>query len=183
MSRLAKQFRPLNLIIAILLLLVATGGFLWRKHQIDARKPASVRPEDPSTHVFDYGRLLSAAEPDLNRTMAHVKDTYGIETIVVTVATVPDELTLPELARRLSDNWQIGGALDGRGILILAAAEARRVYLDIGSGLSDRFTDAFRRQIQDWPWQTYFEEGSVADGIRRALAQVEAGARQVTPPE
>jgi uncharacterized membrane protein YgcG len=182
MSRLAKPFRPLNLIITILLLLVATGGFLWRSHQIDARKPAAARPEGPSTHIFDYGRLLMDAEPDLNRAMAHVKDTYGIETIVVTVATVPDELTLPELARRLSDNWQVGATLDGRGVLILAASDARQVHLEIGPGLSDRFTDAFRRRIQAWPWQTYFNDGSVADGIKHALEQIETSARQAEDP-
>jgi uncharacterized membrane protein YgcG len=182
MPRLAERFRPLNLIIAILLLLVATGGFLWRTHQINARKPAPDRPADPSIHVFDYGRLLSDADADLNRTIEKVKDKYGIETIVVTVAAIPDELTLPDLARRLNDNWQIGEGLNGRGILILAAADARQVHLEIGSGLSGRFADAFRHQIEEWPWQTYFKEGSVAEGIRRVLAQVEISARQVEAP-
>jgi uncharacterized membrane protein YgcG len=182
MPRLAERFKPLNLILTILLLVVATGGFFWRSHQINARKPSSSRPDKQSTHIFDYARLLSNAEPDLNRAIVHLKDTCDIEPIVVTVTTVPDELTLPELARRLIEDWQIGANLNGRGILILAASDVRQVHLAVGSGLFDTFTDSFRRQIQEWPWQTYFEDGSVPDGLRRALAQIETRARQVKGP-
>jgi uncharacterized membrane protein YgcG len=182
MPRLAERFRPLNLVLAMLLLVVTAGGFFWRSHQINARKPASSRPDEQSTYIFDYARLLSNAEPELNRAIVHLKDTYDIEPIVVTVTTIPDELTLPELARRLIEDWQIGANPDGRGILILAASDVRRVHLAVGPGLFETFTDSFRRQIQDWPWQNYFEDGSVPGGLRRALAQIETRARQVRGP-
>ena len=125
MTRPAGQFKPKNLTVAALLFILAAGGFLWRSHQISAGQPSPARPPDKTGFVFDYARLLSDAEVDLNRTCKSLEETYAIETIVVTTEGIPDEFSMAELARRLIENWQIGGSLNGRGILILAASGDR----------------------------------------------------------
>ena len=179
MARLAGQFKPLNLCIAAVLLLLAAGGFLWRSHQMDVLRLATDRPADKTTSVFDYARLLSDKELDLNRVLKKLRDIYGIETVVVTVEDIPDEVTASELARRLIENWQIGRARNGRGILILAATNARQLQLSVTAGLDRFFSDEFRRHIQDWPWHEYFNSNQISSGITGAVKQIEKRARLI----
>ena len=94
MTRLAKQFKPLNLTAAVLLLLMAAGGFLWRSQQISNDILGETRPSDPTTLVFDYARLLSENEPSLNRALKSLNEAHELETIIVTVENIPDELTM-----------------------------------------------------------------------------------------
>ena len=179
MTRLAKQFKPLNLAVAALLLLLAAGGFLWRSHQISSSTVASTRPTDQTTLVFDYARLLTESEADLNQTLRIQKQAYEIEIAVVTVEEIPDGMTLEALAGQLLGDWDIGRQQNGKGILILAASNARKVQLSVTAGLINAFPDSFLRQIQKWPWQTYFHQKELSKGINRLLSEIEARAEKI----
>ena len=179
MARLAKQFKPLNLTVAALLLLMAAGGFLWRNQQISTGILEKTRPADQTTLVFDYARLLRENEADLSRRLERIGKTYDVETVVVTVEDLPDQLTLDALAGQLMETWDIGRTRNGHGILILAASNARKVRLSVTAELVYAFPDSFLNQIQDWPWQTYFQKRELYTGIIRVLGDIESRARQV----
>ena len=183
MPRLAKQFKPLNLAIAAILLLLAAGGFLWRSQQMSSGIPDAPRPAGQTSGIYDYARLLSGNETRLNQVLKKHDEAYEIETVVVTAAEIPAGMTSMALAEQLLVNWNIGKARNGRGILILAVSDVREVHLSVTATLASAFPEYLLREIQQWPWQAYFQKKNLSDGLYRVLAHIEAEYRKIDRPE
>lgn len=178
MRRLAGQFKPLNLTIAAVLLLMAAGGFLWRSNQMSAVKLAAERPPGPTAFVYDYAKILTTPPTELNLSLQRLQQTQNIETIIVTFGKKPDGMPLAQLARKLIDNWQIGETYQERGLLLLIAAEGRKMQIGVRAGLTEIFTDTFCRHIQDWRWRPILDAGETYAALLKVVAEIETRAQQ-----
>ena len=183
MTRLAEQFKPLNLAIAAVLLILAAGGFLWRSQQMSSGIPDAPRPTGQTSGIYDYARLLSGNETRLNQVLKKHNETYEIETVVVTAAEIPAGMTSVALAEQLLINWNIGKTHNGRGILILVVSDVREVHLSATATLASEFPEHLLHEIQKWPWQAYFQKKNLSDGLYRVLAHIEAEYRKIDRPK
>ena len=172
MPRLAKQFKPLNMGAAALMLMVAAGGLLWRNCQMPPRQLTAQRPPGSEAFVFDYAGILAHPVRKLDPSLEDLRENHSIETVIVTFTKQPEELSLERLARKLMEDWQIGGSLEGRGILLLVAAQSRRIQVSVGSGLKQIYTDDFCRRIQNWQWPALFEEGRMVEALAGVVAEI-----------
>ena len=171
--RLAEQFMPINLALALALLLTAAGGFLWRTCQLTSPPPAARPPAGPGSLVLDYAGILTPARAALDRKLASLQNGHAIEAVIVTLRRPPDEAGAGELVKKLLADWQIGRSQGGRGILMLVSEGDRKIRLAATPELTDVYTDRFFRQIRNWPWQRFFSEGEVAAGVVRAVSEIE----------
>ena len=173
MGRLAGQFKPLNLIIVVLLLVVAVGGFIWRGRQINPARLDEERPDGQFQFVYDYARVFEKPPTDLNRFLEYIRSNHAIETVVVTYSKSPDDMTLPALARDLIEKWQIGQSLNGGGILLLVAVSDRNLHIGVSDGLKEIFTEQFRRHMQNWHWRTLVSAENIEPALSAVAAEID----------
>ena len=173
MGRLAGQFKPLNLTLAAALLVMAASGFLWRSNQMSSSKLTVQRPEGPTAFVHDYGGIITTLPTGLNQTLQNLIQTHDIEIVIVTIGNTPDEMTLEQLALKLIDSWQIGAFSSDRGLLLLVAADSRKLNIGVSAGLKGIFTDTFCRHIQNWQWQSLFDTGKIDAALSKVVAEIE----------
>ena len=177
MRRLAEHFSPLNLALALALLLTAAGGFLWRTRQLAPPLPPARQPSESGELVLDYAGILTPARRELDRILTSLRDSHAIEAVVVTLRRSPDETGAGQLAEKLLADWQIGHSQDGRGILMLVSEGDREIGLEATPELADVYPERFLRAIRNRPWQRYFSEGGIAGAVVRAVSEIEKRAR------
>jgi len=181
MRRPARRFSPLNLSVAVLLLLLAIGGFWWRQGQLDS---AALTPQTPSSEaalVFDYAGILQEERAEADGRLQALRRRCGVEMAVVTVGALPEDMTIGALARILIERWQIGRNGMRGGILLLMAQEEKLVRLQATAGLADVFSDGFCREIEG-KLRTCLSRGQPAEGLSTAIAAVEGRIRANKPP-
>lgn len=171
-----------QLALAAALLLVLAGGYTawfgslpaWTFSEVAtpaevAPSPAPVaaanapvaiaRPEPRASYVVDGARLLSdEAIANLNLVLTELNTTAGPQVLVMTV---PDlgGATIEDYARRIAGQWAIGDASRDDGVLLLIAPGQKRVRIEVGTGLTDRLTDADCRRIIDTAMLPLFRQG------------------------
>lgn len=181
MGRLAGQLSPLNLSIAVLLLLVAIGGFWWRAHRFEPASPPPDRPSAQDMAVYDYAGILRAERAETAARLRSLQRRCGFEMLVVTVGALPDGMAIDMLARTLLDNWQIGRNDRGGGVLVVATREKRARLLVTGT-LADVFSGAFCARIERELLPAYLSRDEPAAGISAVLDAVENRFRESEPP-
>jgi uncharacterized protein len=132
----------------------------------------------PTGFVNDFAGVLSAADRQrLEELASSLEARTGVEMAIVTVRTTGD-VTIQMYAVRLFEAWGIGKRGRDNGILVLAAMEDRRVWVEVGYGLEGVLPDGKVGAILDRYLLPAFKEGRYGDGLyacAQALgAEVEA---------
>ncbi|HEX7078178.1 MAG TPA: TPM domain-containing protein [Candidatus Eisenbacteria bacterium] len=104
--------------------------------------PAAAREwPAPVGHVNDFARVLDAASADSMESLAReLREKCGSELAVVTLPDLGGEEIEP-VATDLFAAWGIGRKAENDGVLILLAAEERRVRIEVGYGLEGALPD------------------------------------------
>lgn len=94
-------------------------------------------PAKPSGPVVDAADILSpAAEAALDAKLRRYWDQKETAIVVATVPSLKGE-TVESAALRLYNDWGIGSAKTGRGVLLLIAPKERKMRIEIGCGLEN----------------------------------------------
>lgn len=138
-------------------------------------------PEKPSfqTSYYDYGtNILSKSEAkSIEQKLINYADTTSTQIVVVAVKTTGGEATW-EYAFDIADTWGIGQEGKDNGILLLIAADDRKMYIATGDGTEHLMTDATSKLIIENAIKPEFKRGNYYAGIDKgttAIMQVMQG--------
>jgi uncharacterized protein len=122
--------------------------------------------------VVDEAGLLSAPDrATLTETLADLEAKTTDQLVIVTLKSLQGKV-LEDYAYQLGRHWQIGQKDKNNGVLLLVAAEERKVRIDVGYGLEGTLTDALTRFIIESSILPRFRAGDMAGGIKQGTGKI-----------
>ncbi|MEJ6398749.1 TPM domain-containing protein [Yoonia sp. 208BN28-4] len=98
---------------------------------------AQIFPEPASQTVNDFADMLSdEAEARITETLSDLETDTGAQATIVTLSSVQfyaNDMTVPDYATALFNEWGIGNADDGDGVLLLVFRDDRQLRLETGA--------------------------------------------------
>ena len=139
-------------------------------------------PMSPPRLVNDYAGLLSAQENELLESkLVNYNDTTSSQFSVVIIRSV-GMYDIAQYAAELGQKWGVGKSGKDNGLLVLVAAEDRKVFIATGYGLEPTITDAASKRVienyivPNFKQEKYFEGLDQATSILMGLASGEFSA-------
>jgi uncharacterized protein len=125
-------------------------------------------PKDGKYIVVDEGNVLDGnQEAYLSRKLdQHYLETSN-EIVIVTVRTLEGE-SIQEYSLNLAEKWKIGRKGQDNGILIFAAIEDRKVFIQVGRGLEGAVPDVYASRIVRNVIVPNFKNGNFGKGFDEA---------------
>ena len=125
-----------------------------------------------TAHVIDQtGTLAADQRQALDAKLTAFEQKRGAQVVMLLVAT-----TLPEdiaaYAQRVGDNWKIGRANIGDGLLLVVAKDDRKVRIETTKALEGAIPDLAARQIIDSAITPRFRQADYAGGLDAAADQI-----------
>lgn len=97
--------------------------------------------------VNDYARMFTASETqELNTYLYNIDRNSDLQIAVLTIPSLEGE-SLEDYSIRVAEKWQIGQKGKDSGIILVIAAQDRKLRIEVGYGLEDRITDAQSSRI------------------------------------
>lgn len=124
-------------------------------------------PEKPKfqTSVYDYANLLEASEKNtLEEKLIKYSDSTTTQIVVITVESINGE-DIGLLTPKWAHQWGIGQADKDNGVLILLAAQERKIWISPGYGVEDRLTAGITGEIVRNVIIPQFKAGSYYNGL------------------
>lgn len=137
-------------------------------------------------YVNDYAHILSAPQASsLNQELRDFDNRTTIELAVVTVNSLGSE-NPQDYAVNLANYWGVGKRDKNNGIVFLVAMESHDIWIEVGSGLSDQFSDSQVQQIVDNVIIPQFKAGrpdlGVINGVHSIMSHFEGVSTFNTSP-
>jgi uncharacterized protein len=126
-------------------------------------------PEFPvlTGRVVDAAGFLSGpVREQLTQMLAGQERSTGQQIVVVTLKSLQD-FTIEEFGYQLARRWEIGQKGQNNGALLIVAPNERKVRIEVGYGLEDRFTDGDSRIIIENVIPALFRQGDSASTLKR----------------
>lgn len=123
--------------------------------------------------LFDYAGTFKNIEESTRRSLDALSTLYGIEACIVTLTESPGKKPIQHLAVEILNNWHIGRAYNGKGILFVFIESNKQVKFEVGYELEDVFTDAFSGYIEDLQLKPNYRKGNLEVGIIAVFEEVE----------
>ena len=79
---------------------------------------------------------------------------------------------IEDYANKLFRAWGIGNKKTNNGILILAAIDDRKIWIEVGYGLEGTITDALSSRIINTIITPEFKQGNFSEGIEKGTAAI-----------
>ncbi len=98
----------------------------------------SQRPSNNSL-VFDQAGIVEQTD-ELHRVLDIYRNQFDVEMVIVTIDSITG-MDINQYAQELFNNWRIGEKYDGKGVLLLVAADTGEGRLEISYNLEHIFTD------------------------------------------
>jgi uncharacterized protein len=137
----------------------------------------------PEGYVSDFAGILDDKSRDqISAVISELESKTSCEIAVVTVKTIGDD-TIENAAVSLFKEWGIGKKGQDNGVLILVAANDKKIKIEVGYGLEGVLPDGLCGQILDDYVVPDFRNGDYSAGISRgvfAVASVIAKDKGVT---
>ncbi|CAM3486012.1 TPM domain-containing protein [Pseudomonas floridensis] len=155
-------------VLQIMLYAVMTLGVAFRAQ---AEQPVLVFP--PMTgSVVDAAQMLdSHTAVRLAKLLRAYEQATG-ERIVVVTLTDLQGTSIEEFGALLGDAWDLGRGGKANSALLLVDREKRKVFMEVGSGLEDRLSDAQSSLIINMLMTPEFNDSRFAAGIERGAQAV-----------
>lgn len=124
-------------------------------------------PQPSDSYVNDFVGIFSAAEvANLRSILTDVNQATTAEVVVVSVQTAKP-LTPSEYAIQLGQAWGIGKEDKDNGLVILYAAEEKKIFVATGYGLEGILPDSKIGRMLDEYYVPLRDSGNVGQGILR----------------
>ncbi|MGE3680792.1 MAG: YgcG family protein [Bdellovibrionales bacterium] len=141
---------------------VAPSVCVWAEFQV----PPLTGP------VVDQAEMLdSGIEERLSRFLHRLNELGGTQ---LQVATVPElgGLSIEEASIKMTDQWQLGSAKEDNGVLLLIAAQERRVRIEVGQGREGVLPDVIASRIIREVIVPRLRQGSPAQAISEGVLAI-----------
>ena len=150
-----------------------------------AAAPEAYRVKDvPNVQLTDRTRFVSdpadaideADEAALNRRIAALRDSLGVEIAVVVLPAIDGDTygSARAFANELFNTWGIGNRETNRGLLILLITneDNREITFEVGYGLEGELTDGLCKLIQKHRMIPPMKEGRYGEGLLAGVEEV-----------
>ncbi|HUP41580.1 MAG TPA: TPM domain-containing protein [Thermoanaerobaculia bacterium] len=118
--------------------------------------------------VDEAGIVAPDSERRLEGLLSALLEEGGIELVGLTVPSLSSE-PIDRFANRRLEEWRIGEASGGRGMLLVVAVEERMVRLEVSYELEGLLPDAFVGYLERAQMAPYFADGHVGPGVEAAV--------------
>jgi len=119
----------------------------------------------PQGHVNDWAGVFTPEQKaDLESRIVAVRQNSGAQLAVVALKSLQGG-EINDFAVKLFAQWGIGEKGKDNGVLLLAAIEDRKMWIEVGYGLEGVLNDAKCGRIQDEFIVPRFKEGNYAQGL------------------
>ncbi|MCB0310465.1 MAG: TPM domain-containing protein [Bdellovibrionales bacterium] len=134
------------------------------------------RPSDNDLLVDKVG-LLSSLNESTTDFLNRLRERFKMDTVLVTLPTLPNGITLNQYSLDLFNRWKIGKSQAGRGLLLLFVDDVKRVRIEVSYELEDVFTDAFVGFIQDIQLEPNYKAGQLEVALIAVMEEIEKRAQ------
>ena len=146
----------------VLLIILLVTVSVWAKKVPDA-------PTD-RRWVQDYANVLDAdQELFLLRKLKAYYDSTSTEIVIVTESTLDGDDVF-DYSYRIADKWKIGQEGKDNGILIFAAIQDRKVFIQVGKGAEGAFPDIYAKRVIENQLKPHFKNNQYGRGFHEATA-------------
>lgn len=125
----------------------------------------------PSGYVNDFAGVMGPQTGPVESLLTELNQKAGAEVAVVTVDSLEGG-DINDFATRLFERWGIGSAGEDNGVLVVAAIQDRRVWIEVGYGLEGLIPDGRAGRILDESVIPYFAQDDYASGLTAGAASV-----------
>ena len=167
------SLKTLSTWLAVLLLLAAPAICA-------AQEPAIPKP---AGYVSDTAGIMGEWAAKTEKMCGEIERQTTAEVAVLTVKTTAP-LEAQPYAQQVFDRWKIGKKGKDNGILILVAADDRKMWIATGYGVEGVLPDGKVGEIRDRIMRPLFRQGRYGEGIYmgvKAVGSVLTGGKMETP--
>lgn len=136
-------------------------------------RPTAALPPSPTRHATDYVGIVSPAT--LERITARLKqfenDTSN-QVVVVIYRTMGTDEPIEQYTRRIANAWGVGQKGKDNGVVLFVFIDDRQLYLNVGSGLEKKLTDARAKAIIDNSIVPLFKKRDFGGGIDAGVSAI-----------
>jgi uncharacterized protein len=124
--------------------------------------------------VVDQAHVLDAAQAAaLVQQLAALERRTGAQVAVLTVdSTLPEDIA--DFTQRVADEWKLGRATIGDGVLVVLAVKDRRVRVAVAKTLEGAIPDLEARRTITQVMAPKFQSGDYAGGLQAGVARLAA---------
>lgn len=124
--------------------------------------------------VVDPAHVLAAAQADaIRQQLASLEARSGAQVAVLIVdSTLPEDIT--DYTQRVADEWKLGRAKIGDGVLIVVAVKDRRARIAVAKALEGAIPDLEARRIITQAMAPKFQSGDYAGGLQAGITRLSA---------
>ena len=144
----------------VVLILIGTVSLAWAKKV----------PEAPSDRrwVQDYANVLDAdQELFLLKKLKTYYDSTSTEIVLVTENSLEGD-DIFDYTHRLAESWSIGQKGKDNGILLYAAIQDRKMYIQVGSGAEGALPDIYAKRVIENQLSPNFKKTQYGRGFHEA---------------
>ncbi|UCU99600.1 TPM domain-containing protein [Acidovorax radicis] len=136
-----------------------------------------------TAHVMDQTGTLNAPDTQaLESQLRTLEQTHGSQVVVLMVQTTAPE-DIAAYANRVANQWKIGRADVGDGVLVVVAKADRKMRIEVAKSLEGAIPDIAAAQIIDTAMKPRFQQNDYAGGLSAAATQLSARiAGEALPP-
>jgi uncharacterized protein len=122
--------------------------------------------------VVDEAGLLDATDrAALTESLAGLEKKTAAQLVVVTLKSLQGT-SIEDYGYQLGRRWQIGQKDKNSGVLLIVAANERKVRIEVGYGLEGTLTDALTKFIIETSILPRFKAGDLPGGIKLGAEQI-----------
>lgn len=126
-----------------------------------------------SARVIDQTGTLTAEQMRaLSDQLQALETQRGSQVVILMVPTTQPE-DIAAYAQRVGDSWKIGRREVGDGLLIVVALQDRRMRIEVAKTLEGAIPDLMASRIIERTLKPAFQAGAYADGLSKAIDQID----------
>ncbi len=138
---------------------------------VAAGRAAPTFPELTGPVVDQASIIDEVTESRLDRELRALQQASGQQVVVATVPSLQG-YDIRDYGNRLFRHWQLGDKDRNDGVLLLVAAEDRKMAIEVGYGLEGTLTDAISKIIIEYSITPRFRDGDFAGGIAEGVDKI-----------
>ena len=140
--------------------------------RIQAHDLSDPRKEDG--RIADVADMLDAASrQQITQEIRRIEgDVKGSRVLIVTVHDVPAGQTPKQFATALFNKWGIGSKQRGNGVLVVVVKNAKRVEIEVGEGIEQRFDNSWCTSMLKAEVIPSFKQGKFGAGVLHGVEQI-----------
>lgn len=123
--------------------------------------------------VNDFENILKPEEIEYIEKMLKMVNSMDKEVAVITIASLPENLSIDDYAIQLSDHWKIGKKTKGNGLTVVLSKTLRKVRISTTDKTKKLYlSDEFCKHVIDVYMIPDFKDGKYYDGLLLGLDEL-----------